>query len=69
MSAKMLVNRATGLIREPLSRPSRRGKTIKDRENGNAKRNAMNKEMRAMWVQETRGKVYTTVEMVPRHPG
>lgn len=27
---KMLVNRATGLVREPLSRPVRYGKTAKD---------------------------------------
>lgn len=31
MAAKMLVNRATGLVREPLSHPKRVGKTAKDR--------------------------------------
>ena len=46
---KMLVNRATGLIREPLARPVRRGKTARDHANGNPRRNMERKLARADW--------------------
>ena len=49
---KMLVNRATGLIREPLARPVRRGKTARDHANGNPRRNMERKLARAAWQQD-----------------
>lgn len=49
---KMLVNRATGLVREPIDRPSRRGKTAKDHANGNPARRRQRQEARAAWQQD-----------------
>jgi hypothetical protein len=49
---KMLVNRTTGLIREPLSRPVRGGKTRKDHANGNPSRNIERKLARVAWQQD-----------------
>ena len=49
---KMLVNRATGLIREPMGRPVRRGKTHRDHANGNPSRNIERKLERAAWQQD-----------------
>lgn len=47
--SKMLVNRATNLVREPLSRPIRHGKTHRDHANGNPQRNHERKLARAEW--------------------
>lgn len=54
MSNKMLVWRAANLVREPLSRPVRRGKTQKDHANGNPARNIQRKLARADWQQNSK---------------
>lgn len=50
----MLVNRATNLVREPLPRPRRVGKTRKDAANGNKQRNHERKLARAVWQQDSK---------------
>jgi hypothetical protein len=50
----MLVSRALGLVRKPISRPIRTGKTRKDAQNGNKQRNHERKMARADWQQNNR---------------
>lgn len=52
--AKMMVNRHIGLVREPIKRPIRKGKTAKDHANGFRKRNLERKAARAEWQNDPR---------------
>jgi hypothetical protein len=49
---KMLVSRATNLVREPLTRPIRKGKTARDKENGNEPRRRARQQARAAWQED-----------------
>lgn len=46
----------------------RTGKTKRERENGVLRQRFANLADRAAWINETRGKVYGTVDSVPRMP-